>query len=249
MVRGTSGLRAWETCRKLFSRLGAEGEAKMRLFKVLTAIGSLVLVVLILTPGLKAGNDVWNKKTTLTFSQPFEVPGGKILPAGTYVFKLLDSRYDREIVQISNKEQTQVLATVLTIPNQRLQAPDNTIMNFEERPTGSPQAIKAWFHPGLRSGHEFVYPKVRAVELAKEVNEPVPSVATESAPVVAELEKAPITAETPRGEEVPVSEAFAPTLQAAALPKTASSLPLVGLIGLLSLAAAFMLLIVTKRIS
>ena len=64
----------------------------MKLFKVLTAIGSLALLALVLTPGLKADNDVWNKKTTMTFSQPFEIPGGQVLPAGTYVFKLLDSR-------------------------------------------------------------------------------------------------------------------------------------------------------------
>jgi len=221
----------------------------MKLFKVLTTIGSLAVLALMLTPILKAGNDVWNKKTTLTFSQPFEVPGGKVLPAGTYVFKLLDSPYDREIVQISNKEETQVLATVLTIPNHRLQAPDNTIMNFEERASGSPQAIKAWFHPGLKSGHEFVYSKVRALELAKIVNEPVPSVATvtESAPITAELEKAPITAQTPSGEEVPVSRAFEP-VQMASLPQTASSLPLIALLGLLSLGAAFTILIVSRRI-
>jgi hypothetical protein len=240
--------------------LGTEGEKKMKLFKVLTAIGSLALLALMLTPGLKAGNDVWNKKTTLTFSQPFEIPGGQVLPAGTYVFKLLDSPYDRDIVQIFNEDQTHVYATILAIPNQRLEAPENTIMNFAERASGSPEAIKAWFHPGEKYGHEFVYPKARAVELAQLTNEPVPSMPTEltpnitssttsakDEPVVA-LEKAPLKAEEPSGEELPIARAFAPTTEVASLPKTASSMPLVGLIGLLSLAAAFTLLIVTKRI-
>jgi len=226
----------------------------MKLFKVFTAIGSLALLAFAFTPGLKAGNDVWNKKTTLTFSQPFEIPGGQVLPAGTYVFKLLDSPYDRDIVQIFNEDQSHVYATVLAIPNRRLHAPENTTMNFTERAAGSPQAIKAWFHPGERYGQEFVYPKARAVELAQLTSEPVPSMPAELTPNITSeepavaLEKAPLNAEEPSGEELPLSTAFAPTTEVASLPKTASSLPLVGMIGLLSLTAAFTLLIVTKRI-
>jgi hypothetical protein len=231
----------------------------MKLLKVLTTIGTLALLALMFTPGLKA--DTWNQKTTLTFSQPFEVPGGRVLPAGTYVFKLLDSQYDRNVVQIFSEDQLTLYATVLAIPNYRLHAPENTIMRFAERASGSPEAIKAWFYPGNASGHEFVYPKARAVELARLTNEPVPSMSAEMTPnitspatsaadqPVVALEKAPIAAEAPSGEELPITTAFPSTSEAAALPKTASSMPLIGLIGLLSLASAFSLLIVTKRIS
>jgi len=226
----------------------------MKIFKVLTAIGSLALLAFAFTPGLKAGNDVWNKRTTLTFSQPFEIPGGQVLAAGTYVFKLLDSPYDRDIVQIFNEDQSHIYATVLAIPNRRLHAPENTIMNFEERSSAEPAAIKAWFHPGERYGQEFVYPKAQAVELARVENEPVPSMPAELTPTITSeepvvaLEKAPLKAEEPSGEELPITTAF-PATEAATLPKTASSMPLVGLIGLLSLATAFTLLMVTKRLS
>jgi len=231
----------------------------MKLLKVLTTIGALALLALMFTPGLKA--DTWNQKTTLTFSQPFEVPGGRVLPAGTYVFKLLDSQYDRNVVQIFSEDQLTLYATVLAIPNYRLHAPENTIMRFQERASGSPEAIKAWFYPGNASGHEFVYPKARAVELARLTNEPVPSMSAEMTPnitspatsaadqPVVALEKAPIAAEAPSGEELPITTAFPSTTEAAALPKTASSMPLIGLIGLLSLVSAFSLLIVTKRVS
>ena len=247
--------------RSAVSSFRIDGGKTMKLFKVLAAISSLALLALVFAPGLKA--DQWDQKTILTFSQPFEIPGGQVLPAGTYVFKLLDSPYDRDIVQIFNQDQTHIYATVLAIPNRRLHAPENTIMNFAERASGSPTAIKAWFHPGERYGQEFVYPKARAIELAKQVNEPVPSMSDEmtsntgSIPgegddvVVAALEKAPLMAEEPSGEEVPIGRAFesTPVVASASLPKTASLLPLVGLIGLLSLTAAFTLLIVTKRIS
>jgi hypothetical protein len=230
----------------------------MKLIKVLTAIGSFVLLVLTLTPALKA--DTWNHKTIMTFSQPVEIPGGQVLPAGKYVFKLLDSPANRNIVQIFSEDETHIYATILAISNERLHAAEETIVNFEERASGSPAAIKAWFYPGHSTGHEFVYPKARAVELAKLVNEPVPSMPNEltaeiTAPAksvkdeaVVALEKAPLKAEEPSGEELPIARAFAPTTEVASLPKTASSMPLVGLIGLMSLAAAFTLLLVTKRI-
>src|SRR5947207_1681949 len=80
----------------------------------------------------------WNKKTTVTFSAPVEIPGvnAQVLPAGTYVFKLLDSQSDRHIVQIFNKEETHVFSTILAIPNYRLKATNKTVMTFAEKTAG-----------------------------------------------------------------------------------------------------------------
>jgi hypothetical protein len=221
--------------------------------RVLASLACLILIALAVSPALQAANnDTWNKKTTVTFTRPFEIPGGKVLPAGTYVFKLLDSPYDRDIVQIFNQDQTEVYATILAIPNYNLNPAGETVIRFEERAVGSPEAIKAWFHPNERWGHEFVYPRERAVELAKLTGEPVPEaplpVTTAKETPALSLERVPVRAAQPSGEEVAPSEAFgtAPE-QAAALPKTASQLPLIGLIGLLSLGAGFALWIVSKR--
>ena len=73
---------------------------------VTTAFG-LALMGAVFSPGAKA--DEWNKKTMITFSGPVEIPGVHlkgwgVLPAGTYVFKILDSQTNRHIVQIFNKE-------------------------------------------------------------------------------------------------------------------------------------------------
>jgi hypothetical protein len=233
----------------------------MKLLKALTVIGSLVLLAVVSVPALSQTNLPWDRKTIMTFSQPFEIPGGKILPAGTYVFKLLDAPGNRNVVQIFSENETQVYATVLAVSNHRLQSPDSSIVTFEERVAGSPQAVKAWFYPHDIYGHEFVYPKTRAVELAKLVNESVPSMPAEltpeitapaksvsDQPVVA-LKEAPLKVEEPSGKEVSISNAFESPTEVASLPKTASSIPLVGLIGLLSLVLAFTLLIVTRRLS
>ena len=74
----------------------------MKLFRNLATAFSLVVLFALVAPAAMA--DDWNRKTTVTFSEPIEVPGvgQHILPAGTYVFKILDSQGERHIVQIFN---------------------------------------------------------------------------------------------------------------------------------------------------
>jgi hypothetical protein len=223
-----------------------------------------------------ASADSWNKTTQVTFSGPVEIPGVHlagwgILPAGTYTFKILDSMQDRHIVQIFNKDQSKIYATILAIPNYRLTATDKTVITFRERPAGQPEALRAWFYPGLNWGEEFVYPKAKAVVLAKESNQPVlftsaeipfevnEPIQTADAPVVVELKRAPILAVKPSGEEVQLAEVVTPpparTEVASAevapkmLPATASSLPLMGLLGLLALGGALAIQVVRTRVS
>jgi LPXTG-motif cell wall-anchored protein len=191
----------------------------------------------------------------MTFSQPVEIPG-QILPAGTYTFVLADSPSDRHIVQIFNADGSQIIATVLAINNYRLKPTGDTVVKFAERAGDNPEALKAWFYPGDNFGQEFVYPKQRAIELAVIVKEPVPALAADT-----DLKLVPIVAETPEQKEVPVTEAImvtpapAPVVAAAPvvetapepvaetkeLPQTASQLPLIVLLGLLSLGAALLL--------
>jgi len=119
--------------------------------KLLKGLGTgLCLIVLCLLVAPKAKADDWDRKTVVTFSGPVEVPGvgAQILPAGTYIFKIVDSASDRHIVQIFNQEETHVFTTILAIPNYRLKATDNTVITFRERPAGEPEALRAWFYPG-----------------------------------------------------------------------------------------------------
>jgi hypothetical protein len=125
---------------------------------------------LIAVPTARA--DEWNKKTPITFRQPVEV-AGHVLPAGAYTFQLADSPSDRHVVQIFGAD-GRIIATVLTIPDYRLTVTGETVIKFREVSAGSPQAIRAWFHPGNSAGQEFVYPKARAMELAKASNSVVP---------------------------------------------------------------------------
>src|SRR6476469_9793981 len=127
-----------------------------------------------------ANADVFNKKTKLTFSQPVRVPG-KTLSAGSYFFKLVDSQSNRNIIQITNVREDRVYATILALPDYRLNPNSHTVVTFGETGAGCASAVKAWFYPGDNAGNRFVYGKKEAAEMAKSCQQPVPSVPTEVA--------------------------------------------------------------------
>ncbi len=252
--------------------------------KLLRAMAPILCLALLGSLAVKTAKaDEYNKKTIFTFSAPIEVPGYRgpmVLPAGTYMFKLLDSAGDRNIVQIFNKEGTHLYSTVLAIPDYRAKRTGRTIVKFEERSANNPEALKAWFYPGDVFGQEFVYPKARATELAKNSNEPVLSMPDKAASNMAEpsnsakqasvaaLENTPVKAEKPNGQEVEMSQVVTTTPPATSadsaqnknnnnleaknnakkeLPKTASEMPLLALMGLLLCGAGVGLRMSSKR--
>jgi hypothetical protein len=233
-------------------------EGAMKLFKTLSIVLCVLVACAFLVPA--AGADGWNKRTTVTFSGPVEVPGvgAQVLPAGTYLFKLMDSPSDRNIVQIFNEDGTHLYTTILAIPNYRLRVTDKTVMTFRERAEGQPEAIRAWFYPGANWGQEFVYPKARAIELAKVTQTPVLATPVDLATTPVEtLKTAPVVAVAPTGETIEMAKVVEPPpVQTAdveassavkSLPKTAGWLPSLGLIGLLSLGTGLGLWMFFKR--
>ena len=129
--------------------------------------------------------------------------------------------------------------------------------------------LRAWFYPGKNFGEEFVYPKERALALAKVTNSPVlytpaeipvevvAPITSPDEPLVVTLKQAPVLAVKPSGEDVEIAQVVtAPPAEAlvaneapvAELPKTASPMPLIGLLGLLALGAAFSLKLVRARV-
>jgi hypothetical protein len=244
------------------------------MLKKVVWIGLMVSVLGFMSAAVHA--DEWNKQTVLTFSQPVELPG-HVLPAGTYMFKLADTQGDRHIVQVFNADGSQLIATLVTIPDYRLTTTDQTVIKFREVSVGAPEAIRAWFYPGNSIGQEFVYPKTRAIQLAKAAQAVVPAVTADIADVDA-LKTAPIVAITPDEKEVPLTAAIQTALvdsvasvatvpngsssvvgttgtaqsvrnasTASQLPKTASTWPMFVLFGCGAICVAVGLLGVAKR--
>jgi hypothetical protein len=228
----------------------------------LIALTSLA-TALSLAPMAKA--DEWNKRTILTVGETIQLPT-VVLQPGTYTFKLLDSQSDRHIVQVFDKDGMHLITTILAIPNYRLQPTGKSEFAFWEVPAGQPPAMRAWFYPGDNFGQEFAYPKNMSTQIASSAKMAVP---TTTATTVEEYKSASITStnaepapspepepqaapapppapvEAPR--EVAAAPAPAPAPEPvqqetpAELPHTASSVPLVGLLGLVSMAGYFAL--------
>jgi len=257
----------------------------MKHLGIIQTAACAALIVAALSPrAVKA--DEWDKKTYLTFSDSVQVPG-TVLPAGKYVFKLLESPSDRYVVQIFNERENHIFATVMTIPNYKLDTPDKTQISFYEAPAGQPEPIRAWFYPGDNTGREFVYNKHEAALIAQagnqnvrteetttvaenttpsseidttetlaqqsaavatepevEANQPVeasePAPVAQAAPDV--TEPAPQTTESPRSDETTTEDQPADTTPAAdttsSMPSTGSEMPMVLLVGLVSIAGA-----------
>jgi hypothetical protein len=161
----------------------------------------------------------WNQATKVTFSEPVEIPG-VVLPAGTYWFTLMSDDADRNVVQVWNENREHLLATIMTEPDYQLHATGHTVIRFEERPSSQPVALRAWFYPGDKYGHEFVYSESRAREIAKRSGTPVLSMRDDVAanitkpaksakdPSVTAMKQAPIEAINPGGQEVDKSQAM-----------------------------------------
>jgi LPXTG-motif cell wall-anchored protein len=240
----------------------------MRVIKSLAIVFCLGVLVLSVPVSLKA--DEWNKETRMTFNQPVEIPG-MVLTPGTYVFKLLDSASDRNVVQIFNGDESRFYENVLAIPAYRAEPTDKTVVTFEERSKGTPEAIKDWFYPGDNAGQEFVYPGAGITQAAslwpqKSTSEKVystpPATTQHQASAPATLpRKSAVASPPPQNEHVQIAQTTTqpkPAATSAApaqvqkqtpkkLPKTASQVPFLVLIGLLSIAGSAGLHVFSKR--
>lgn len=217
-----------------------------------------------------------DKRTLFTFSAPVTMPG-KTLPAGKYIFRLVDNNTSRRVVQVLDERGTTPYGLFFTLAAERPDPAPTPEVRFMETAAGVPAAIRTWWYPGERLGYEFIYPKEQARRLAANAGQPV---LTTQAPTttVEETNTSDLTRVSSSGEETRVDASAAPVAAAPAggsqegtiasssiamaaptipappaattapsastsagrteLPRTASPVPLVALIGSLALAGA-----------
>lgn len=131
---------------------------------MLSRMSCAAIAVLVAIPTIATAQPR-DQRTYFTFSQPVELPG-TTLPAGTYLFRLADSSSNRHIVQVLNEDGSEMETTLMAIPARRVEPSDEPEVRFMETSASSPAAISTWWYPGRTTGHEFVWPRDRAVELA-----------------------------------------------------------------------------------
>ncbi len=213
-----------------------------------TLMAGLVLVGLLLPPSSRAS--VFDKKTILTFSGHVQFPG-VILGAGTYVVKRVDWGQP-DILIIMNSEENHSYAMVHTIPIQRARPTDDVEVTFYETRGLAAPAVKALFYPGEITGEQFIYRKGGPVLMGLTGETVTTDSSMASAGSAKEAEVTTTTTEEAKVEQPAEPErtemaqatnpAPMPSSRESAeehkeLPKTASDLPLLALVGMLALAA------------
>jgi LPXTG-motif cell wall-anchored protein len=240
--------------------------------KLLLSVGTFAILALIVPAAATSQELNTNQRTFFTFSAPVQLPG-VTLPAGKYQFQLATSLANRHIVQVFNADGSKILATILANAAQRNDVPNEPEVRFFETPADVTPAIQTWWFPGTRSGHEFIYSKQAALLLAK-TNKSV--LTTEGELRTGELERVSATGVTKvteeewaaqiagskslhgeiaapartmaRTEPAPAPEVAGTRAPRKALPHTASGLPLVALVGILSLASGVALVSRRRRL-
>ena len=213
------------------------------------ALGTFVALLAASAPANAQSN---LENSTFTVTEPVDV-GSFTLQPGTYLIKVVLLESNRNLVQITNEDQTKVFASVLAtphaiVPNEA--APTTRFVYYTAAP-GQRKALRTWYARETTNGQDIIYPKRRAMELAVAAKEPVIAIPDEVKE--AEYVSAPLVIVTPERQEKPY-EAPAPVLVAEARPakplaRTASSVPLYAALGLLSLGGALGLRALANRTS
>ena len=138
-------------------------EEVMNIQKKLMILATM-LAFLMMLPVARASEE--DQATKLTFNKAVQIPG-RVLPAGTYWFVLMETNTAPKIVQIFNSDRSTLYATILTNNAERSKSSDNTALTFADRGSMQPETIVTWFYPGDTFGHEFVYSNREEQELAQ----------------------------------------------------------------------------------
>jgi len=125
----------------------------MKMHKSYIVVGLIIAFSLFFELAAHADESV--QETEITFSQPISIPR-QTLPAGTYLFKQANVD-DLDLIQIFSSDRIHLYATLMTIPTEANQIPDDTTVTFAEQGAGKPYLLLKWFYPGEQTGHEFVY--------------------------------------------------------------------------------------------
>ena len=209
-----------------------------------------------------AAAQTFDRVTKLTFSAPVELPG-MVLPAGTYTFRLVDSKSDRHVVNVYDADDEKHIHTVYAIPVRRSETSEVTVVTFRETALDAPLPVRFWYYPNDQYGQEFAWPRDRALAIAQATGESVLAIdgeEIERVEATAVTTPAPVVVATPEVEVEPVEpvvvepeveiepvqpvvvepvQPVMPVATSGELPDTAGPLPLVGLVGLIALGGAF----------
>jgi hypothetical protein len=141
-------------------------EQPMNIQKKRIILLGTMLAFLVMLPMARASDE--NQATKVTFNQAVQIPG-RILPAGTYWFVLANPTSSPDVIYIFNSDRSALQATVRSITAERVSLipANDAAVTLVERESMQPETIVTWYYADDNIGHEFVYSKPEAQELAQ----------------------------------------------------------------------------------
>lgn len=121
----------------------------------LSVLAAAALFSVLFAPNVHASS--WNERTLVTIKGGPVQLSGRVLPTGTYSFKLVDPSFGMDIVRVRNVRTGDVVSCVSAIPIYRSVTPSKAIITLAEESSNAPPAIHEWFYPGTRVGLAFNY--------------------------------------------------------------------------------------------
>jgi LPXTG-motif cell wall-anchored protein len=187
------------------------------------------------------------RDTKLAVSEPTQV-GPILLDPGSYTLRVHDFKGGKVQVTVIRDSDQKTMGTATAMRARRNldtnQQADNQTQ-FTYTSFNGHVAVDTWYYPGDEWGEQFLYGKETIAANTGDVTvtqTPAPTASTSTMAESRPPAPAPAPAMEERHEmtttEAAPAPAPAPAPEARTLPKTASSTPLVGLLGALSLAAA-----------
>lgn len=213
--------------------------------KSLWSLGALMILIGVMAVPTAHAQVPLPESSTWSITEPTLV-GDTLLQPGTYRIKSVARDRGRNLVRVMSMDEQTILTTVLTVPHEFAPGEEmpNTMFVFYPAAEGVPRALRTWFpaEPPSGAGHDIVYDEDRAKVLARASKSRVVYYET------ADLETTEVRVVTPEARvetwvpRVTIVETPPPTIIAerrTELPATGSKTPLIAMLGLLSVAAAF----------
>jgi hypothetical protein len=121
-------------------------------------VQTLAGVVLLGVLGTSAVGAMDTRRTTyFTFNRTVQLPG-VALPAGTYVFEVVNPDTGSDVVVVRSRDRKQVFMMRLTRFVYRPQSGNlDSTLALGESSAGNPPKVKAWYPQSETRGREFIY--------------------------------------------------------------------------------------------
>jgi len=124
--------------------------------RIIHTLFGVVLLGLLGTSVTGAFVDV-RRTTYFTFSAPVQMPG-VTLPAGTYIFEVVNPDTGSDVVRVLSRDRKTVHLMKFTRAIYRAQRGDlKASLTLGETRAGTPPSVKAWYPLSETRGREFIY--------------------------------------------------------------------------------------------